>query len=269
MKFTVFGSSGYIGSSLVNKLKSSNIEYSTPDIRKDKITNENLGHVVYAIGEPNFKQEPLKTIDSDVILLKKLLSESNFDSFLYLSSTRVYFNSISTHEDSPLVVEPDNYDNLYNISKIMGETICNISKKQNIRIVRLSNVTGNNFNANIFLSSIIQEAVKTKKITLQTKLDSERDYVFIDDVIDMMIKISLFGKNSIYNIANGENLTNEKIVNKIQDIIKCEVKVIENAKKYSFLPISINRIQDEFNFIPTPVLSKFENIINSYKNKFY
>ena len=64
MKFTVFGSSGYIGTSLVNKLESENIEYSTPDLRKWKITDENLGHVVYAIGGAgtNFKENPLETL---------------------------------------------------------------------------------------------------------------------------------------------------------------------------------------------------------------
>lgn len=268
MKFTVFGSSGYIGSSLVKKLKTQKIDYATPNIRNDKITQENLGHVVYAIGVPNFKQNPLETIESDVILLKKLLDESNFDSFLYLSSTRVYFNSSTTNENSSLVVEPSNYDNLYNISKIMGEAICNVSKKQNIRIARLSNVTGNNFNSNVFLSTIIKDVIKKGKIILQTKLDSERDYVYIDDVLNMIIKISLYGKNSIYNIANGKNLTNDDIVKKLQEITKCEVEVMENAKKYSFLPISINRIQNEFNFVPTPILSKFEEIVSEYKNKF-
>ena len=76
MKFTVFGSSGYIGSSLVNKLKLENIECTTPNIRKERIPNGNLGHVIYAIGVPNFKQNPLETIDSDVVLLKKVLNES-------------------------------------------------------------------------------------------------------------------------------------------------------------------------------------------------
>jgi len=196
MKFTVFGSTGYLGSSLVKKFKSENIECATPDIRNDKIGDENLGHVIYAIGVPNFKQNPSKAIDAHVILLNRLLNETNFESFLYLSSTRIYFNALSTDENSSLIVNPLDLDNLYNISKIMGEAICNISKKQNVRIVRLSNVTGNNFNPNIFLTSIIQDAIKFKKIILHTKLDSEKDYVYIDDVLNILQKISMYGKNS-------------------------------------------------------------------------
>ena len=54
---------------------------------------------------------------------------------------------------------------------------------------------------------------------------------------------------------------------KIQEITGCELEVIENAKKYSFLPISIKLIQREFDFNPTPVLNKFEKIIHTYQNK--
>ncbi len=267
MKFTVFGSKGYIGSAFCNYLKSQNIECVTPDIRNEKISTENLGHVIYAIGVLDFKQNPMKAINAHVFLLNKLLNEINFDSFLYLSSTKIYFNTSSTDENSSLVVNPSNFDNVYNISKIMGETICNISKKQNVRIVRLSNIVGNNFDSNLSLPSIIKDAINFKKIILQTSLDSEKDYVYIDDVLNILQKISLCGKNSIYNVASGQNLNNEKIVKKIQEITGCELEVIENAKKYSFLPISIKRIQKEFNFDPTPVLNKFEKIIHTYQNK--
>ena len=175
MKFTVFGSSGYLGSSLVQKFKSEKIECLTPDIRKDKIGDKDLGHIIYAIGVSNFKQNPSKAIDAHVILLNKLLNEVKFESFLYLSSTRIYYDASSTDENSSLVINPSDNNNLYNISKIMGEVICNSSKKQNVRIARLSNVTGNNFNTNLFLPAIIQDAINFKKITLETKLDSEKD----------------------------------------------------------------------------------------------
>ena len=42
MKFTVFGSKGYIGSAFCNYLKSQNIECSTPDIRNEKLAQKIL-----------------------------------------------------------------------------------------------------------------------------------------------------------------------------------------------------------------------------------
>lgn len=268
MKFSIFGSNGFIGSNIVNFLRSQKIECDTLELNDEKIFERQLGHVIYCIGiTADFRERPFDTVESHVLILHKILKKCKFDSFLYLSSTRVYSDSTSTNETDQLLVDPNNLDNLYNISKIMGEAICNMSKKQNVRVVRLSNVVGKNFDSSIFLSSIIQDAIKIKKIILETSLDSERDYVCIDDVVDILQKISLHGKSSVYNIANGQNLSNEKIVKKLQEITGCEFKVVENAKKYSFLPISIKRIQREFNFEPTSVLNKFEKIICAFQNK--
>ena len=145
--------------------------------------------------------------------------------------------------------------------------MCNISTKKHVRIARLSNVTGKNLNQNVFLSSIIKNAIETKKITLQTSLDSEKDYVHIDDVIEILLKIGQKGENKVYNIASGKNLTNNQIVKKIQETPPCEVEVMKNAIKYSFLPIDINRIKNEFNFDPRSVLDEIKPIINSFKNR--
>lgn len=267
MKFTILGSSGYIGSAIVKKLESENIKCLKPNITVEKIPNENLGHVIYAVGVPNFKEKPDRAIDAHVILLKKILEEANFESFLYLSSTRLYHNSSTTNEESSLIVNPLNFDHIYNISKIMGEMLCNMSKKKHVRIARLSNVTGNNLNQKVFLSTIISDAVEKKKIVLETSLDSEKDYVHIDDVIETIIKISTKGKNKIYNIAAGKNLTNEQIVNKIQVATSCKLEIIKNAKKYSFPPIDIDTIQNEFKFKPRIVLDEIEALIKLYSNK--
>ena len=94
---------------------------------------------------------------------------------LYCSATRVYFGTENTHEDVLLSLDSTKTNNLYPISKIMAELICLSFSNPKIRIVRLSNVSGFNHTSNLFLPSIIREAVDTKKITLHTKLESEKD----------------------------------------------------------------------------------------------
>jgi len=89
--------------------------------------------------------------------------------------------------------------------------------------------------------------------------------VYIDDVLNILPKISLKGKNKIYNIANGKNTSNEEIVKKIQKITNCKIEVKKKATTYRFPTISINRIQKEFGFKPTSVLEKIEKIVNDYK----
>ena len=269
MKFTILGSTGFIGSALISYLKSQHIECVTLDLRTEEISDKSLGHVIYAIGEPNFKEKPIESIDAHVLKLEKFLKKANFESFLYLSSTKIYYGSTFTDEDSSLVVNPLKFYSLYNISKIMGEAICNLSQKQNVRIVRLSTVTGKNFKTSNFISSIIFDAIRNKEIILKTKLDSKRDYILLEDVVQILPKISISGKNKIYNVAYGQNLKTREIVEKIKEITGCTYKVERDAKEYSYPPISIQKIKNEFNFNPTSsILTKLNEIIMAFqKNK--
>jgi len=249
MKFSVFGSNGFIGSNLVNFLKSQKIECHELEPNDEKIFEKPLGHVIYCIGvTADFREKPLDTVNAHVCLLHKILKKCKFDSFLYLSSTRVYANSSTTNEDAQLIVNPNKFEEIYNISKIMGESLCLASEKPNVRIVRLSNVVGNNSNIDDFLSSLIYDAIINKKIILHTTLDSEKDYVHVNDVVNILPKISLHGKNSIYNIASGQNLSNEKIMKKIQEITNCGFEVAENNELHDSSEEILSKIQDEEEF---------------------
>ena len=267
MLFTIFGSSGFIGRNLVNYLKTNpEIKLYTPDIRTVDITKKNLGHVIYAIGDLNYKKNTANFIQSHVGHLNNILNNSNFDSLLYCSATRVYFGTENTHEDALLSLDSTKTNNLYPISKIMAELICLSFSNPKIRIVRLSNVSGFNHTSNLFLPSIIREAVDTKKITLHTKLESEKDYVHIDDVVKILPEIILNGKYRIYNVASGQNTTYQALISKIQEIVPCELEVLENATNYSFSEINTKRLVDEFNFQPKSILNYIQDIVLSYKN---
>tara|TARA_Y100001949_G_scaffold59347_1_gene50123 strand:- start:837 stop:1652 length:816 start_codon:yes stop_codon:yes gene_type:complete len=266
MLFTVLGSSGFIGKNLISHLKDKGMEVHTPDIRREDITKRNLGHVIYAIGDFDYKKNILNFIESHVGHLNQLVNNSNFESLLYCSSTRVYSGLKTTREDTSLNLDPTNINNLYPISKVMGESICLAFDNPKIRIARLSNVSGFNHTSNLFLPSIIRDAVDKKNINLSIKLESEKDYVHIDDVVKVLPKIALNGKYRIYNVAKGENTTNQDIITKLQQITSCKLDILEGAKNYSFPKINTERIVNEFNFNSKSVLNYIDDIVGSYKN---
>ena len=53
------------------------------------------------------------------------------------------------------------------------------------------------------------------------------------------------------------------IVEKIKQITGCTYSVTKDAKKHSFPTISIQKIQNEFNFQPTSILTKLNDIITA------
>jgi len=266
-KITILGSGGFIGSHLVEYFNKTGVEYYAPKLLNEKFFEESLGHVIYAIGVTDFNQRPYDAVEAHVCLLKKILEKKRFDSFLYLSSARIYRGLSSTLEDEPIIVQPTNKDNLYNISKLMGESLCFSTNNENVRVVRPSNIVGVNLNSNLFLPSIIRDAIKNKKIKLNSTLNSERDYICIDDVVKILPRILLEGKYKLYNIAYGKNIKSEELINKLKKITNCDLELNLCTKEYSFPEISIQRIKNEFDFKPTSIIEKFEDIVNEYKTQ--
>ena len=91
MHYTIFGSAGRIGSYL--KKINFRWKFSFFTIQKDYyLAHKNLGHVIYCSGvTSDFKFRSFDTIESHVCLLSFLLKNTNFESFNYLSSTRLNF----------------------------------------------------------------------------------------------------------------------------------------------------------------------------------
>jgi len=265
--FTVLGAAGFIGSNLVRWLLSQGYSCWAPG-RSEGVLGRPLGHVIYCIGlTADFRQRPYDTARAHVCHLLDILEKADFTSLLYLSTTRIYADGKATSEDGALSVNPLHPDELYNISKIMGESLCLSSGRPNVRIARLSNVYGGDFSSDSFLSYVIREAVETRKVILRSAMESEKDYVHIDDVVHLLTKISLTGRHRLYNVASGVNTTNKALMEVIQRVTRCAVEVTEGATAAAFPVTSIDRIRSEFGFAPSHILDFLGAIIAEYRRK--
>jgi len=268
MNFTVFGAGGFIGSHIVKSLKHNSVDCFTPGRKDSEIYKRDLGHVIWCIGlTSDFRNRIFDTVEAHVCYLLKILKDTNFDSFLYLSSTRIYQYSETTEETAKVACDPFNTSDLYNISKIMGESLCLSLGNPNIRIARLSNVYGKDILSDNFFSSIIKETIRTNNLILRSSLDSEKDYVNIDDVVDLLPKIAISGKKQVYNIASGVNVSHRKIIEELQKIINFRLRVVEDSDIIKFPKISIANIKCEFDFIPSSLLYSLKGLVEMYKKE--
>ena len=262
---TILGSSGFIGSRLAKRLTELHIDCFTPD-RLTNLEGERLGQVIYCIGlTSDFRSRPFETVEAHVCKLLDVLTKCEFDSLLYLSSTRVYRPGVRiAREDDLITLASTNPNDLYNISKLMGESLALASSKE-IRIARISNVYGDDFASDNFLSQIIKQALRGKRVTLRTSPGSEKDYVSIDDVVEGLINIATRGARGIYNVAGGANISNRTLLERVQQLTGCEVTFLPRAPKVSFPPISIERMRTEFGFQPANLLDDLEAVIALYR----
>ncbi len=245
MKATVFGAGGFIGSRLVGHLRRQGFDCDAVLRGDESWQQRDLGHVFYCIGlTADFRSRPFDTIDAHVTYLTRVLLRQNFASLLYLSSTRVYAGASSTREETPLIVNPSNAGDLYDLSKLLGEAACLAVPSDTVRIARLSNVYGAGMGDTNFLGSIIRDALVERCITLGTAPQSEKDYVSTERALSAFTRIALEGRNRLYNVATGTNTRHSELLDRIVEITGCEVRVAENAPLVNFPPIDVGRIDE-------------------------
>lgn len=256
MTWTVLGSSGTIGRRLVARLRAAGQAVETPGRGDASLYQRPLGHVIYAIGlTADFRQRPYDTVQAHVSLLAELLQRADLESLLYLSSTRVYARAASGSEDATLPVLSQDPSDLYNLSKLMGESLCLQDQRTSVRVVRLSNVVGgdDDDSAN-FVPSLMRDA-RSGRIVLQTAIDSIKDYIHIDDVAELLPRIAVSGRERLYNVASGTQTTHAQWVAQLVAQTGCDVEVVPGAPFVRFTPIDIGRIRAEFDFQPRSVLA--------------
>tara|TARA_Y100001958_G_C21242131_1_gene570288 strand:- start:1008 stop:1829 length:822 start_codon:yes stop_codon:yes gene_type:complete len=268
--YTLFGYKGFIGSEIKKYLRNKNKKIFLPGRNQIKF-RKNLGNVIYCIGSDDWKKYPKKGFESNLGHLKNILFENKFNSFLFLSTSRVYLNNSvkSSKEDEFINVKSFDINNYYNLLKLTSEAICLSLKNKNIKIVRLSNVLGNNYYSPLVLPSLIRSAIKTKKIKLLINKNSTKDYIGIKDVIELIFKIKKSGKEKLYNVASGKNIKLIEIAKIIRKETKCKIILKNQNIKVNEPKINISKIRNEFNFKQTIDTKKqIKNIISNFK-KFY
>lgn len=264
MKFTVLGAAGFIGRHLAAHLRSAGHEVWSPARGNSAVFSRPLGHVFYCIGlTSDFRTRPFDTIRAHVGILTEVLERTCFESFVFLSSTRVYARSDSASEDQSLIVNPCDPSDLYNLSKLTGEALCLASGKPNVKVTRLSNVIGECPDSTNFLFELIREALDGR-IILRSDPDSSKDYIWINDVVRLLPQIAISGQNRQYNVASGGNTTHQEILDRLATLTSCEVTVSDGAPLYKFPPIDITLIRREFGFEPVSVLDQLPGLLKAF-----
>jgi nucleoside-diphosphate-sugar epimerase len=265
MRFTIFGATGFIGSHLVRRLQQAGHDVLVPSRANMRAAppEGGHGHVIWAIGlTGDFHSRPFDTMAAHVGDLAPILSQQNFDSFLYLSSTRVYAGARSTAEASQLVVTPSNPSDLYNISKLAGESLCLGLGRPEIRVARLANVTGPREQERFTFLGDICRAARGGQILLRSAPVTEKDYIWIDDAVTLLLRIAMDGQQRIYNVASGRQVRHRAWLEAISALSGCQWGVEPDAKDASFPSIDISRVAAEFGFAASDVLPKAAEVLN-------
>ncbi|MBV7557229.1 NAD(P)-dependent oxidoreductase [Enterobacter sp. ENT02] len=264
-KITVFGSGGFIGSAVFARLDKAGFQVEKGDWQCNDFSGQSLGTVIYCCGVGDCKRTE-DVIYSHVDALRNIINSATYDKIVYVSSTRVYLNNDDSAETSALRLSFDDKRCLFNQAKLLGESVA-LAQEKPCLIVRPSNVYGKAFNSPLFLPSLVRDAITKGEINLFVSPDYEKDYVYIDDLVDFILNAVQNHVIGTYNIASGENVSAKKLVQIIEEYTQCSSVWHPVSSEDIFPVINIDKYKS-LDFSPRKVESLLIEMIHEFRKQF-
>jgi len=279
-RILVTGSSGFIGTNLLNRLKSNGYDVVTFDVEDGDIATAEfnfpkLDHVIHLASKtyvPASWENPLdfyRTNASGTTNILDLCRKQGC-SLTYISSyvygTPQYLPVDENHPVAP--VSP------YNHSKLVAEDICRFYAEQfgvPVTILRPVNIFGPGQKESFLIPFIIQQALDSSIKTVEVMdLRPKRDFLYIDDFMDL-ITLTIGRKSyGVFNVGSGYSVSVQEIIEtilKISGINKPYLdKKIERKNEVWDVYVSVAKAKAELGWEPKTTFAEgIEKIINALK----
>lgn len=248
MKTLVIGANGFLARHLVSKLLAlgwdvdcvyhtdkSFIPSQCKSFHIDELPKlKNLYDVVFLLSAfipyGSFNIQDKRLLDVNIKIPLKVTNKFKKSKIIFSSSVSVYGDHNSTiFEDSSF-----NNPNIYGLSKLAAESILRFHG--DYQIIRFSSIYGKGMNSKTFITKVMEEAKKNKKITLFGNGSRMQDYLYIDDAINYLIAVSMCKESGIYLGVFGKSYSNTDVAKVIQKFIKnYEINYIDEDNSSSFV----------------------------------
>ena len=259
---TVFGARGFVGSALAAALSTEDWEVDALGGRE--VPTGPLGHVFFCAGvTSDFRTRRFDAIEAHVTLAAKILRESDFESFTYLSSTRVYKDAAVGSEHSALSINPSDATDIFNASKLAGEAICLSDPRTEVRIARLSNVYGVEDRSENFLTSVIRDVIANGRVHIGLVAEQAKDYVAVEDVVSALTRFPDRARSRIINLASGVPVANGTIAAIISECTGATVTFGSNLGP-QFPVIDASRMRDELGVAPRQLADELGSLVAAF-----
>ena len=277
---TLIGGHGFVGRHLWARLKRAGWNCWVPQRDAPQLWQRDLGHVFYCAGlTADHAQRPFDTVEAHASLLNRVLRDGQYESLVYLSSTRLYdglgdsLGEGAATEALPLHLSPDNPRHLYDLSKALGESLCRVAGQGRARVARLACVWSEGDDAEGFLPELLR-SVREARLAAGSgrsrrqivRVDSSphfaRDYVHIDDVLDALLALATAPGFAIYNVAGGCNVGNAALFERVGAAGDCTVVAGHDRAAPALPRISIARMTDAFEWRPGDTLDRTARLLS-------
>jgi nucleoside-diphosphate-sugar epimerase len=238
-KILVTGTSGFVGSQLIkrlpNHISALNSNGNNIDLRsRDEVLKmKKADTVIHLAGkipsEKNFSENiffehnVLGTLNVLEYCVKKKIKK-----MIYVSSY-VYGNAKNNPINEKEIIKPHN---AYTKSKALSEELCKIYGEKfgiSIIILRPFNIFGSSLKNDFLIPNILKSIKNNRPITITNKND-KRDYLYIDDFIDVIIQMIDYNcKYEIFNVGSGKCISFENLIKLFEQVSGKKMKIITKS----------------------------------------
>ena len=242
----VTGGTGFIGSHLCNKLYENNYHViavgfsgeNTPNCHQlyrmplDQIPHSEIGKIDIcfhqAANNDTLDSNLDKMLQANVIqpstLFRNLLQQNNCKNFVYASSCSVYGNQPCPFDELETNPEPLNP---YAVSKLEFEKFASdFGELHGLQVVglRYTNVYGlgedHKGRRASMLSQMLNKIQKDETVNLFRDGEQERDWIYVDDVVNANIKASEAKESGLFNVGYSMSYSFNFLVKLISDKLR-------------------------------------------------
>ena len=258
----ITGSSGFIGQALIKKLKINKISYQAYSRKKKNnlifinnyknIKPKKNSILIHLAQSHNPKKNFKKEIDLINYFVKK-----KWKHIIFASSAKIYGDSLKKrHKENGKIGCLNHYTKLKNESE-------KIILKSNGTVMRFANVYGLEANEKTVIGILIDKIFNKKEIAMR-EIESIRDFIWIDDVIDSIIRAIKIQPGKILNIGSGKSYSIKNVIKiaiKSSGINKKKIKGNKKLKKESTILLNINLAKNILEWKPKITLKEGFEII--------
>ena len=261
MKTIILGKRSFLSQRLNSQLSSS-IVYSYKEFNNFVSQNKAKFNLIINSFYPSAKISKIESYkefyEQSIGNLSSILDKINpkkINKIIYTSSASIYGSINETNYKND-----NNNRIIYSSAKLLNEALLNnYCQKKNIQLIitRVFNMYGNNENFSI-IYKLIESFKNKKKIVIYNNGDAVRDFIHVDDVCEVYIKLLGNKKSAIYDVGSGQGI-------KIKDILQFKKlpkkNIIFKKNKITELPHSIADVYKLQKDIKKTNFIKIENFL--------